>query len=168
MKNRAETYKRSGEDRRGKSGLFFLNGSERCNNRERRQCGEKRKGWGRVNKWSSVLMESPPLLDTIIRLKLLMGKFETDADIKNLSYTDIAESMFLMEEIERLAIQRDCYPGRLRQHQQMALSDEDLFTINIYHQWFENLYINSDISNSDFRSRKFTALARLTHHKQIQ
>ncbi len=142
MKNRAETDRRSGEDRREKNSQLFFSGSKRRNNRERRQLCEKRKGWVRVNEWSSVLMEPRPLPNIIIRSKQLMGKFETDADIKNLRYTDIAESMFLMEKIEELAAQIDCYPGSLKQHQQIVLSDEDLFTINIYHQWYENLHIN--------------------------
>ncbi len=154
MKNRAETDRRSGEDKRKKSSMSFLNSSEKRNNRDRRQSDEKRKGWVRVNKWSSIFMESQPLPDTIIRLKLLMGKFETDADIKNLRLTDIAESMFLMEEIEELAAQIDSFPGSLKQHQQNALSDEDLFTINLYHQWFENLYINYQQFTHEFTHEK--------------
>ena len=51
--------RRTGEERRRVLSLdYFVNGKERRIGAERRRRGEMRKGWFRVNKWSSVLVGS--------------------------------------------------------------------------------------------------------------
>jgi hypothetical protein len=137
-KNRSRTDRRSGEDRRKNCDLDYLyRFADKRSGQSRRFFGERRTGWVRVNKWSSVQMDIQSIPKTIIRSKNLMVKIGNSKNLDKIRSTDIAESMYLMEKIEEFADQQNSYPSSLSN---IDITDEELYTLNSFYKWFEELY----------------------------
>jgi hypothetical protein len=82
-------------------------------------------------------MDIQSIPKTITRSKNLMVKIGNSTDLDKIRSTDIAESMYLMGKIEEFADQQNCYPRSLSN---VDITDEELYTLNLFYKWFEELY----------------------------